>query len=59
MKEKEPMNAEVIIKGIRRRTKRKFSSEERIRIVISGLRGDESINDIRRKEGIAPALYYR
>ncbi|MFM7585775.1 MAG: transposase [Bacteroidota bacterium] len=44
---------------IRRRTKRKFSSEEKIRIVISGLRGDESINTIFRKEGIAPALYYR
>ena len=59
MKEKEPKNAEVVIKDIRRRTKRKFSSEEKIRIVISGLRGDESINTICRKEGIAPALYYR
>ena len=59
MKEEEPKNAEAIIKDIRRRTKRKFSSEEKIRIVISGLRGDESINVICRKEGIAPALYYR
>jgi hypothetical protein len=59
MKEKEPKNAEAVIKDIRRRTKRKFSSEEKIRIVISGLRGDESINTICRKEGIAPALYYR
>jgi transposase len=59
MKEKEPQNAEAVIKDIRRRTKRKFSSEEKIRIVISGLRGDESINTICRKEGIAPALYYR
>ena len=42
MKEKEPKNAEAVIKDIRRRTKRKFSSEEKIRIVISGLRGDES-----------------
>jgi transposase len=55
----ETKNAEVIIKDIRRRTKRKFSSEEKIRIVISGLRGDDSINTICRKEGIAPALYYR
>ncbi|MBM3935993.1 MAG: transposase, partial [Sphingomonadales bacterium] len=38
---------------------RKFSSEEKIRIVISGLRGEESINTICRQEGIAPALYYR
>ncbi len=59
MKEEEPKNAEAIIKDICRRTKRKFSSEEKIRIVISGLRGDESINVICRKEGIAPALYYR
>ena len=59
MKEKEPKNAEAVIKDIRRRTKRKFSSEEKIRIVISGLRVDESINTICRKEGIAPALYYR
>lgn len=59
MKEEEPKNAEAIIKDIRRRTKRKFSSEEKIRIVISGLRGDESTNVICRKEGIAPALYYR
>ena len=36
MKEKEPKNAEAVIKDIRRRTKRKFSSEEKIRIVISG-----------------------
>ena len=59
MKEKEPKKAEAVIKDIRRRTKRKFSSEEKIRIVISVLRGDESINTICRKEGIAPALYYR
>ena len=59
MKEKETKNAETIIKDIRRRTKRKFSSEEKIRIVLSGLRGDDSINTICRKEGIAPALYYR
>ena len=59
MKEEEPKNAEAIIKDIRRRSKRKFSSEEKIRIVISGWRGDESINVICRIEGIAPALYFR
>jgi transposase len=59
MQEEEPKNAEAIIKDIHRRTKRKFSSEEKIRIIISGLRGDEYINVICRKEGIAPALYYR
>jgi transposase len=59
MKEKEPKNAEAVIKDNSRRTKRKFSSVVKIKIVISGLGGDESINTICRKEGIAPALYYR
>ena len=44
MKEKEPKNAEAVIKNIRRRTKRKFSTEKKIRIAISGLRGDKLIN---------------
>jgi transposase-like protein len=59
MKEKEPKNAEAVIKDIRRRTKRKFSSEEKIRIVISGLRGDESINTICRREGIVLSMEQR
>ncbi|MDA1269130.1 MAG: hypothetical protein O2829_08570 [Bacteroidetes bacterium] len=49
MKEKEPKNAEVVIKNIHRTTMCKFSPEEKIRIVISELRGDESINTICRK----------
>ena len=52
-------SAEAVIKNIRRQTRRKFSSEEKIRIVIEGLKGDESIAEICRREGIAPALYYR
>jgi len=47
------------VKDIRRQTRRKFGSEERIRIVLEGLKGEESISGIWRKEGIAPALYYR
>jgi hypothetical protein len=46
MKEKEPKNAETITKDIRLRTKRKFSSEEKIRFAISGLRGDESATSL-------------
>ena len=51
--------AEAVVKDIRRQTRRKFGSEERIRIVLEGLKGEESISGIWRKEGIAPALYYR
>jgi len=52
-------SAEAVIKDIKRQTRRKFSSEEKIRIVLEGLKGEESIAEICRREGIAPALYYR
>ena len=51
--------AESIIKDIKRQTRRRFSSEEKIRIVLEGLKGEDSITAICRREGIAPALYYR
>ena len=50
---------ESIVKDIKRRTRRKFSSEEKIHIVLEGLKGEESIAAICRREGIVPALYYR
>jgi transposase len=52
-------NAESLIKDIKRKTRRKFSSEEKIRIVIQGLKGESSVAQICRQEGISPALYYR
>ena len=52
-------SAESIIKDIKRKTRRKFSAEEKIRIVIEGLKGEESVAGICRREGIAPTLYYR
>jgi len=52
-------SAEAVIKDIKRQTRRKFSSEEKIRIVLEGLKGEESVSEICRREGIAPALYYR
>lgn len=52
-------SAEKTVREIRRRTRRKFSSEEKIRIVLEGLRGEESIATICRKEGIVANLYYR
>jgi transposase len=47
------------VKEIRRNTRRKFSSEEKIRIVLEGLRGECSIAELCRREGINANLYYR
>jgi transposase len=54
---KEP--AEQVIKEIRRATRRQFSAEEKIRIVLSGLRGEDSIAELCRREGIVQNMYYR
>ena len=51
--------AEQVIKEIRRATRRQFSAEEKIRIVLSGLRGEGSIDELCRREGIVQNLYYR
>jgi transposase len=56
MSKKEP--AEKAIWNIRRKTRRLYSSEEKIRIVLEGLRGEESIATLCRREGIADSLYY-
>ena len=52
-------NTEKPVKDIRRKTRRKFSSEEKIRIVLDGLRGEYSIAELCRREGINHNLYYR
>ena len=54
---KEP--AEQVVSGIRRATRRQFSAEEKIRIVLQGLRGEDSIAELCRREGISQNLYYR
>lgn len=46
------------VREIRRKTRRKYSAEENIRIVLEGLRGEESIAEFCRRKGIAPNLYY-
>jgi transposase len=51
--------AEQVMKEIRRATRRQFSAEEKIRIVLSGLRGEDSIAELCRREGIVQNLYYR
>ena len=54
---KEP--AESVVKDIRRATRRHFSAEDKIRIVLEGLRGEDSIAELCRREGIVQNLYYR
>ena len=51
-------SAEKTVRDIRRKTRRHRSSEEKIRVVLSGLRGEESIAALCRREGIAEGLYY-
>jgi transposase len=51
--------AEKVVKDIRRATRKQYSAEEKIRIVLEGLRGEDSIAELCRHEGIAQNLYYR
>jgi len=51
--------AEKVVKDIRRATRKQYSAEEKIRIVLEGLRGEDSIAGLCRREGIAQNLYYR
>ena len=47
------------VKDIRRKTRRKYSAEDKIRIVLEGLRGEDTIAELYRREGIAQNLYYK
>lgn len=47
------------VREIRRATRRKFSVEEKIRIVLEGLRGEQTVSELCRREGIAPTVYYK
>jgi transposase len=51
-------SAEKTVRDIRRRTRKQYSAEEKIRIVLAGLRGEDSIAELCRREGIAEGLYY-
>ena len=51
--------ADKLVKNIRRKTARRYSAEEKIRIILAGLRGEESIAALCRREGIAESLYYK
>jgi len=54
----EKRDPERVVREIKRKTRRKFSAEEKIRLVLQGLRGEESIAELCRREGISPNLYY-
>ena len=59
MQPKPQNNPESVVREIKRNTRRKFNSEEKIRIILEGLKGEDSIANICRKEGIAPSVYYK
>src|ERR1700731_2126542 len=50
--------AEQVLKDIRRQTRRQYSAEEKIRIVLEGLRGEANISELCRRKGIAASMYY-
>ena len=54
MKSKASKKPESVVRKIKRKTRRKFNSEEKIRIILEGLKGEDSIAAICRREGIAP-----
>ena len=59
MAKDEKVSAEAVVRDIRRETRRKYSAEEKIRIVLEGLRGEDSIAELCRREGINPNMYYK
>ena len=56
---KKKESAQTSVRRIRRRTRKKYSAEDKIRIVIEGLRGEWSVAELCRKEGISQSLYYK
>ena len=57
MSKKSP--SEKAVRDIRRATRKQYSAEEKVRIVLDGLRGEDSIAELCRREGINPNVYYR
>lgn len=59
MRQSKSTPGERVVKDIKRKTRKHYSAEEKIRIVLDGLRGEESIAELCRQEGIAQGLYYK
>lgn len=53
------VNPETVVREIKRRTRKRYNTEEKIRIVLEGLKGEASIAEICRREGIYPNVYYK
>jgi transposase len=56
---KKKESAQTTVRRIRRKTRKKYGAEDKIRIVIEGLRGELSVAELCRKEGISQSLYYK
>ena len=59
MPREKKQSSEAAVREIRRRIRRRFSAEEKVRVVLEGLRGEMSVAELCRREGIASNLYYR
>jgi len=59
MRRNKQTSGERIVKEIKRKTRRQYSAEEKIRIVLDGLRGEESVAELCRREGISQGIYYK
>src|SRR5258706_13258530 len=59
MSEDTTAGVEATVREIRRRTRKKYSAEEKVRIVLEGLRGEEKIAELCRREGIHQNMYYK
>jgi len=59
MAEENTQSVEATVREIRRKTRKKYSAEEKLRIVLEGLRGEEKISELCRREGIHQNMYYK
>ena len=59
MRRNKQTSGERIVKDIKRKTRKQYSAEEKIRIVLDGLRGEESVAERCRREGISQGIYYK
>jgi len=56
---KKKITAEATVRNIRRKTRKQYNAEDKIRIVVEGLRGEQTIAELCRREGISQSLYYK
>jgi len=59
MRTSKQTHGERIVKDIKRKTRKQYSAEEKIRIVLDGLRGEDSVAELCRREGISQGIYYK